>query len=209
HELSHVALGQLGGAWPNWFQEGLAKYLTGERGSLTEYAALFRAVRQDKIFRFEDLSDQWPDQPSDVELAYAQSVAFVAFLIDRHGLEDLGKLIDGVAHGSPFETEFAKAFKTSLSLEQTAWRNQLPVRYPWLPILTNETTLWAGLALVCVVAFWRLRSQRRKRRAAAEAAELAESAALLLSREPPGSVAASNDNNELPSGPSTHSGGSG
>jgi len=209
HELSHVALGQLGGVWPNWFQEGLAKYLTGERGSLAEYATLFRAVRQDKIFRFEDLSEQWPDQPSDVELAYAQSVAFVSFLIDRHGLEGLGKLIDGVAHGSPFETEFAKAFKTSLLLEETEWRNQLPVRYSWVPILTNPSTLWAALALVCMAAFWRLRSQLRKRRRSAEAAEAAEIAASLLSREPPGTIAASNDNAELPPGPSTHSGDSG
>jgi hypothetical protein len=204
HELSHVALGRLGGSWPNWFQEGLAKYLTGERFSFSEYAALFRAVRQDKIFRFEDLDEGWPDQPSDVELAYAQSVVFVSFLIDRHGLAGLGALIDGVARGSPFETEFAKAFRSSLLMEETAWRSQLPARYSWVPILTDSSTIWAALAMVCAAAFWRLRVQLRRRRAEAEAREAAESGALLGGAVIP-DAAASNSDLEAPPRPSTHS----
>lgn len=210
HELSHVALGRLGPSWPNWFQEGLAKYLTGERSSVSEYAALFRAIWQNRIFTFDDLVHAWPDQPADVELAYAQSVAFVGFLIEQHGSAALGNLIDGVSRGDPFETGFAKAFKSSLFLEETAWRKQLPSRYSWIPLLTNASTVWAALSLVCVAAFLRLHFLRRRRRAEMEVLEEAEAAFLPPSSEPrmrlEGGSAASNDDVELPDGPWTHSG---
>ena len=175
HELLHVALGQLGGDWPHWFHDGLAMFLTGQRHSLAQYAALFQAVQQDRIFSFQDLKDRWPEQPTDVQIAYAQSVSFVDFLVERHGLAALGELIDGVVDdGRSFETAFAKAFKASLWFEEMAWRAQLPSRYSWLPLLTNSSVLWAVLALACIAASLRLRSRRRRRRAAMEAAELAE-----------------------------------
>ena len=84
HELVHVALGRLGHSWPRWFHEGLAQMVTGEqRYSVTQYATIARAVNTDRIFRFEDLAEGFPDLPQDVEIAYAQSAAFVAWLHDR------------------------------------------------------------------------------------------------------------------------------
>jgi hypothetical protein len=80
HELAHVALGQFSSEWPRWFQEGIAQHLTGERINVAHYAALFRAVTQEKVLHFEDLSERWPDRPTDVEVAYAQSADFVAWL---------------------------------------------------------------------------------------------------------------------------------
>jgi hypothetical protein len=174
HEFLHVALGQLGGDWPHWFHDGLAMFLTGQRYSISQYAALFQAVQQDRIFSFQDLKDRWPEQPSDVQIAYAQSVSFVAFLVDAHGMAALGELIDGVVAGRPFETAFARAFKASVWFEEMAWRAQLPSRYSWLPILTSSSTLWALLACVCLGASLRLRARRQRRRREMEAAELAE-----------------------------------
>ena len=60
HELSHVALGQLGDGWPNWFQEGMAMYLTGDRFSSSQYASLFQAVTQNRVAHFDDLARNWP-----------------------------------------------------------------------------------------------------------------------------------------------------
>src|SRR5215472_16080593 len=181
HEFLHVALGQLGGDWPHWFHDGLAMFLTGQRHSLAQYAALFQAVQQDRIFSFQDLKDRWPEQPTDVQIAYAQSVSFVNFLVERQGLAALGELIDGVVdEGRSFETAFAKAFKASVWFEEMAWRAQLPARYSWLPLLTNSSVLWALLALACIAASLRLRSRRRRRREAMEATELSEGQVELL-----------------------------
>jgi len=121
------------------------------------------------------LKDRWPEQPTDVQIAYAQSVSFVSFLVERHGLAALGELIDAVVdEGRSFETAFAKTFKASIWFEEMAWRAQLPARYSWLPLLTNSSVIWALLAVACIAASLRLRFRRRQRREAMQAAELAE-----------------------------------
>ena len=173
HELAHVALGQLARNWPRWFQEGLAQTLTGENFSMTHYAALFRAVTQEKVFRFEHLADSWPDLPSDVEIAYAQSAAFVAWLSARHGPEGMGRLVDEVATNQPFEQAFGKAFHTSLWVEELAWRDGMATRYGWLPLTTSSSLLWLGATGLVVAAYVRRRQQK-----AAKMEEMAEQEAV-------------------------------
>jgi hypothetical protein len=178
HELVHVALGRLGKGWPRWFQEGLAQYLTGEqRYSLTQYTTLARAVNVNRIFRFEDLSAGFPDLPSDVEIAYAQSAAFVAWLHDRYGSAVFGELVDGVHRGEPFEMAFGKAFHTSLSLEEKAFAADLPGRYPLWPVIATGTTIWVALSALVVVAYFRRRRYVLALRAEQAAVEAAEDAA--------------------------------
>ncbi|MBS1151325.1 MAG: hypothetical protein H6Q89_3023 [Myxococcaceae bacterium] len=185
HELVHVALGRLGHHWPRWFHEGLAQMVTGEqRYSVTQYATLARAVSTDRIFRFEDLSEGFPDLPSDVEIAYAQSAAFVAWLHDRYGPAGFGALVDGVRAGEPFETSFGKAFHTSLSVEAKAFTAELPGRYPLWPVIATGTTMWAALSGLVVFAYFRRRRHviaLRAEQAAQEAAE--DAAARILAAE--------------------------
>ncbi|HLM45494.1 MAG TPA: hypothetical protein VK458_16595 [Myxococcaceae bacterium] len=160
HELAHVALGQLGKRWPRWFQEGFAQNVTGENFSATHYAALFRAVTQEKVFRFEHLYDAWPDMPSDVEIAYAQSAAFVSWLSARHGSAGMGRLVDEVSKDQPFEQAFGKAFQSSLWVEELAWREGLAARYGWLPLTTSTSVLWLGATGLVVAAYLRRRQQK-------------------------------------------------
>jgi len=183
HELAHVALGQLGRRWPRWFQEGLAQNLTGENFSMTHYAALFRAVTQEKVFRFEHLADGWPDLPSDVEIAYAQSAAFVAWLSARHGPEGMGRLVDEVSTDQPFEQAFGKAFHTSLWVEELAWRDGLAARYGWLPLTTSSSLLWLGATGLVVAAYVRRRQQKAAKLAEMEEQEAAEEAAMRAALE--------------------------
>jgi hypothetical protein len=167
HELVHAGLGQLGHDWPRWFQEGLAQELTGERRyRLTQYATLARAVAIDRVFRFQDLSQGFPSRPEDVEIAYAQSAAFVEFLRERYGQAAFGALIDRVGTGDAFEKAFGVAFHASVSVEEKAFRDELPRRYPWWPLLlSGGTALWGVTSLLVVVAWVRRRQQRAVRRA--------------------------------------------
>lgn len=174
HELSHVALGQIGKDWPRWFQEGLAMHLTGERYSVTQYAALFRAVTQDRVFHFNDLRDSWPENPGDVEIAYAQSVAFVNELLEQFGPEKFAALLTAVGEGDRFEAAFARAFKSTLTVEEERWRKELPNRYSWWPVVTTTSTLLFVSALLTVIAWIRRKrhfQQRMDEMAAQEAAE--------------------------------------
>lgn len=180
HELSHVALGRLGRDWPRWFQEGLAMHLSGERSSVSLYVALFRAVHQDRVYPFRDLTRRWPDRPEDVEIAYAQSEAFVAFLVGRHGPDGLGRLLDEVHAGAWFELAFARAFKTTVDLEEIAFRERLPGRYGWLPFTVTSSLVWLAAAALCVVGYFRVRKVKALHLEQMEAEEAAEAAALRL-----------------------------
>lgn len=186
HELSHVALGQISSQWPRWFQEGVALYLTGDRFSVSQYSAMFRAVTQERVFRFQDLADGWPQHAGDVEIAYAQSVIFVSHLVNRHGPERFGELVGHVESGAHFEVAFARAFRTSLAVEQEAWEKDLPNRYSWWPILTGGSMVWVA-ASVLTFAGWlrrrKLRAQRFEEMAKEDAEEdRAQETALRLSQ---------------------------
>lgn len=182
HELVHVALGQLGHGWPHWFQEGLAQELAGEREWRLEHVAtLTRAVTAERVFFLDDLIDGFPARPEDVELAYAESYAFVAFLRERHGAAAFGTLIDRVAGGDPFETAFGVAFHTPLDMEETAFRNDLPRRYPWwMLILTGGTAAWGVAAILVALAAWRRRHVVRALRAEQLRIEVLHEAALSI-----------------------------
>lgn len=163
HELVHVALGRLGRGWPRWFQEGLAQDLTGERRfQFATYSLLAHAALTDRLFDFDDLAHSFPSRADEVDIAYAQSAAFVRFLRERHGPIGFGALIDAVGAGDAFEKAFGKAFHAPLSTEAEAFRRDVPRRYPWWVLLASwEPVVWAGMAVLMVLAFFRRRTTVR------------------------------------------------
>lgn len=161
HELVHAALGQLGRDWPHWFQEGLAMELTRERAyRVSQYETLARAVAQGRVYRLDDLREHFPTWADDVEIAYAESAAFVAFLRERHGQAAFSHLIELVSAGQPFETAFGMAFHAPLSTEERAFRDQLPGRYPlWSVLLSGESAVWGVTGLLLIAAWARRRRE--------------------------------------------------
>lgn len=168
HELVHAALGQFGDSWPRWFQEGLAQELTGERQWRRDHlTTLANAVQQGRIFAFDELASSFPSRPEDVEIAYAQSVAFVQFLRERHGKEAFRQLIERVAEGDGFEKAFGVAFHLPLSMEEGSFRQELPALYPWWPsLLSGDTPLWwTILAMLMMLGVVRRSLSKRAHRA--------------------------------------------
>jgi len=185
HELSHAALGQLGKGWPHWFQEGLAMRLAGERFAIHQYTTMFAAIQQERIRPFSDLRDGWPSHPTDAQIAYAQSLSFVDFLVENEkgGPEKLGALLDDMRKGDPFETAFARAFGVSMDLHEQDWRGELKLRYAWLPFSVANSLMWIGSAGLCVAAFVVRRARKAKRLEELAAEDAAEDEALRLEAE--------------------------
>lgn len=185
HELVHVALGQLGSGWPRWFQEGVAMSLTRERHyRFSQYATLAGAVASGGLFDFEDLALSFPSRPEDVDVAYAQSVAFVDFLRSRHGPDAFERLIERVQAGDRFERAFGVAFHASLGTEERDFRVHLRHRYPWWPLLVSGGSLvWVLAAVLLVVAELKHRRQvATQRRELARVERLEDLAQALLER---------------------------
>jgi hypothetical protein len=171
HEMVHVALGQLGQDWPHWYQEGLAQQLSGERTfQMGQFGTMARAVFQERVFDFDDLTEAFPADPQDVEIAYAQSVAFLQFLKARHPSSAFDVLFDRMRVGDPFEKAFGVAFHSPLSVEERAFREELPRWYPlWAYILAGGSLTWIVATVLLVGAYFRqrrrlteLRAERRR-----------------------------------------------
>ncbi len=171
HELVHIALGRLGAHWPHWFHEGLAQSLTDEhRFELGPASTLRTAMSTNALFRFDDLESRFPAAASDAQIAYAQSAAFVDWLVERHGRIAFGDLYRRVIAGDTFEVAFAKAFRSTVSVEETLFRSELPSRYPWWLMLTLSSPVWSLLAVA--VVFGHFRKRRRVARLRAQQREI-------------------------------------
>ena len=101
----------------------------------------------------------------------------------HHRPRGLAALLTRVSQGDPFETAFAKALGTSISVEEKAWKAGLTHRYGWIPIATSESFFWLCTALLCVVAFVFQRRHTALRRAALAAQEAAEDAGSAFTSE--------------------------
>ena len=180
HELAHLALATGGGVWPRWFQEGFAMAHAGE-WSLSQYAAMYRATRGQAI-PLKLLTNEWPDRVTQLEVAYAESTAFVQFLDSVKDGESLRDLIRAVRHGASFDSAFQTAFGMPLEIEESSWRDAARQRYTWIPILTGTGTLWAAITLLFLFAYARVRLRRGARMEALAAEEKAVEAAERIAR---------------------------
>jgi hypothetical protein len=177
HELAHLALGRLGsGAWPRWFQEGFAMLVAGE-WSVSRYTALYRAAVRDASIPLEALAERWPERLSEVEIAYAQSASFVAYLHDAHGESKLRELIGRASSGDAFASAFAAVYGVALERAEADWRASLASRFRWLPVLATPRALWLFTTAVFLYAYLLVRRRRRERLAALELEEQAARAA--------------------------------
>ncbi len=104
HEIVHILLHQYAGKAapyvPRWLHEGLAQDLSGRTYlGVSEDDLAFR-IQTDRLFRFRDLRQGFPSDPTQLRLAYAQSFSFVAFLRREIGMH---RLLQAVRESGPDE----------------------------------------------------------------------------------------------------------
>lgn len=115
HELVHAYVAALGArAIPAWLNEGLAQWLAPTTGGRALAVQRARATLSDgQLFPLADLQSTiaaWDDDGK-IRRAYAQSLAFVAWLHDWYGERLLFELVLGVRDGKPVHETFrAKLF---------------------------------------------------------------------------------------------------
>ena len=134
HELVHAVMARIGHP-PVLFAEGLAVAMTS-RGvwgdqEFDRLAARAMATRRS----LEPFLSAFTEQ--DPERAYAVAGSFVAFLIDRHGIEPLLAFLRGCAGGPQgYERAFRAAYRTTLARASIDWmaaldRAETPGKRAW------------------------------------------------------------------------------
>jgi hypothetical protein len=119
HELVHAVAGRLGRP-PVFFAEGLAVALTG-RGLWNGRAVDRVAAREMAVRRtLEPFLDAFGEQ--DPSTAYAVAGSFVAFLLDRDGIEPMLAFLQGCgAPGRSYDDAFRRAYGSSVARRTIEW----------------------------------------------------------------------------------------
>lgn len=192
HELAHVALEDaVGGKHvPVWFNEGLAIWLSDE-APWARTQILAQATMQDRLIPVSDLDRGMPANPFEVNIAYAESADFTAFLLRKSDRLRFTSMIERVKEGQTFDRAIAEAYNADLRRLEFEWHHKLEQNYSVVPILLGGSLLWVGVMVLVVVA-WARRRKRTKailaRWEREEAIEDARIAKLTQELEGPASV---------------------
>ena len=104
HELAHSFITQLsGGRAPGWLQEGIAQFLEPKSlgGDGRQLSVLFKTQRNIPINVLEGSFQRLAG--AQVYVAYAESLAAVAYINDSYGLSDIQRILERIAQGNSTE----------------------------------------------------------------------------------------------------------
>lgn len=180
HELSHIAVGRLTrGLVPRWFLEGLATIRAGDMWN-REGRSLIMAGLSNDLIPLGALDASFPARPADAELAYAESAAFVQYMVDRSSEAQLQEVLRLVVAGSAFDDAVTHVLGESPRHLENAWRRSLDRWVLGLDLVTSHDFFWMVLSFMVIFAAWRVRRHRRARLNVLEKEEQAEAARLLI-----------------------------
>ena len=167
HEVSHIALARAvrHRHLPHWFIEGVAVHQAGER-LIERWTRASDATLTNSLTPLHSYDRSFPRDGTRADLAYAESTAFVAYLLTKHGWRGIRTIVNRVANEEPFNRAFESIYQATLGQAETQWRRRLETGASWLRILGDSTVLWTAATLLFVLSWW---VQRRKTRARLQA----------------------------------------
>jgi hypothetical protein len=166
HEIVHVVFGQrtqkIMEAIPLWFVEGIAMYLSDEWAP-HHHDLLLKHIFSNSIISLTDLVAEFPRSETHAQLAYAESLNAVAWLVELGGIDKLWEIIARLEGGEDLNTAYEQTIGWNLITFDTEWRASLPQRYHRAAIFANPYILWGVITTVFVLIFLYRRQQLRKR----------------------------------------------
>lgn len=166
HEIVHIAFGQRTkstiGEIPLWFIEGIAIYLSGEWAP-HRHEVMFEHILSRSIIPLTDLADRFPTPERKAQLAYAESLNAIAWLVKIAGVEKLWEVIDLLGAGNDLNTAYKQAIGWDLVTFDAEWQASLSQRYYWAAIFSNSYLFWGSLGLVFIFVYLWGRQRIRRR----------------------------------------------
>ncbi len=163
HELAHIALSDAVAAKtvPRWFNEGFAVLASGE-SSVKRLYTLWTATLSDSIMPLREVERGFPSDEVRAEIAYAQAVDLVRFMVRDQEEHRFRTLIEHLRNGNGLEASVRDSYGVELSALEYEWRQDIAKRYTFWPVLFSGTAVW-GVILGLSVWGWRKRRARAKR----------------------------------------------
>lgn len=151
HELAHILLGanvRPGVQVPDWFNEGLAQYVSGADGS---DLSLFYAYQAGDFLPLSELSRVDALHGPDREMATIQGLAIVSFLVSRHGEARLWNLVARLGRAPSFERALHDTYDTTQPELNADWSAYAEDRYGFFSPAAFQFLGWALMGLLAAL----------------------------------------------------------
>ena len=181
HELAHVYLDTAtrGHRVPRWFHEGFAM-LAASESVADRLRSAIGAAATGSYLPLQEIADSFPAEPPAVHLAYAQSMLFVRYL-HRHGTGGgIGRVIEGVRTGLPFDLSVESAFGRTIPELWRGFERTIDPAASLLMFLTSTAVVWILVTGLFVFVY----VKKRRRSAVKEEGWRLEEELAKLRRDP-------------------------
>jgi hypothetical protein len=156
HEATHLLLGQAVSSplakIPAWLNEGLATYF--EASDFGRARTVAGAARGRRLLRLRSMGAV-PGRPEDVVVFYAQAWSVVTHMIETHGAERMGALLDALDSGLEIDEALRSVYGMGVDGLEAEWRALLEGSIsPWPrpdPGTVGTSALLTGAAAVAAV----------------------------------------------------------
>jgi hypothetical protein len=109
---------------PSWLHEGLAMDSEGGPGA-AGMADLQSAIGENTIFPVRSLGGNFPEDPSQAQLAYEESFSVVDFLIQKWGSATMRLLLTALRDGKPIDAALDEVYGFNVDGLDAAWRKSV------------------------------------------------------------------------------------
>ena len=161
HELCHLVLHRhlRGRDIPKWLDEGIAQWVSGgiiEIMRSRKETRLTQATLGRRIIPVRALTERFPGDREALLLAYEESRSLVAYMIDKHGLDGVLKILASMREGYDWEAAIFKGISVSFEELEADWLHHIRKRLTWLSYIINhlyEILFFLGAVITMYAAF--------------------------------------------------------
>jgi hypothetical protein len=127
HELSHSFVSmKTSQNSPGWLQEGLAKHSEGEKTSPQGKLMLQNLLTTRSLLPLRNLEGSLAKANTQTaSIFYVESLSFVDYLIDHHGILQLNQMMDRLGKQDSLEETFEAVYMISLEEMESRWHTEL------------------------------------------------------------------------------------
>ncbi len=163
HEMIHIALEPINrkGYFPRWLNEGLAQH-EAEQFDWRQKVLLGQAALYGKFMNLHKIDDVLKFNQNKANLAYAQSVSAVQYLIYEHGYHSMGKLLVLMSEGMDWPEAFEMVYAYPPEYYSINWELWAEKRYKAYALVDIHYLIWIVFPLLLLLAWLRLRRRNRK-----------------------------------------------
>ncbi|HDR05117.1 MAG TPA: hypothetical protein ENN84_07725 [Candidatus Marinimicrobia bacterium] len=163
HELAHIALEPLiRDIWfPRWLNEGLAQYIAGQY-TLRHRIAISQRALSGQFIPLNKIDDVLKFDQVQANLAYAQSISAVNWLIEEFGVQPFRIFLENLPIYQDSDSAFEASYEFSLELFEISWARWAKKHYRPYFLLELPNLLWLLMPLLVLAGWLRLKYRNRR-----------------------------------------------